>query len=167
MTKILSGPAYTALKEKADNFDLVVNSIVAKGEDLKPEDVTAEVIEAVISNDGGGACGNSGCAHKSNCGMQSEAKTCQLATSVTELEGTVETLSSTVTELTTERDTLQTRVEELEKLPGAKSVIKTPDANATGISAQEEIVAFAETHKGDTAAIAAKIVELGLNQKSK
>ena len=167
MTKILSGAAYTALKEKADNFDSVVNSIVEKSEDLKPEDITAEVIEAAISNDGGGACGNSGCPHKSNCGLQSEAKSCQLAASVTELEGTVETLNSTVTELTTERDTLQTRVEELEKLPGAKSVAKIAEGDATGLSAQEEIVAFAEAHAGDTALIAAKIVELGLNQKSK
>jgi hypothetical protein len=140
MTKILSSATYDALKEKADNFDKVINSVVAKNDDLKPEDVTLEVIEAAISSD-----------------VEDPA----LQSAVTTLEGTVEQLNGQITSLTTERDDLASQVAALSGLPGAASVSTAkPDAEASAVET-DDLVSFANEHKGDTMAIASKMREAG------
>jgi len=140
-TKILSLATYTALKEKADNFDRVVNSVVAKNEDLKPEDVTLEVIEAAISSD-----------------VEDPA----LQSAVSTLEGTVEQLNGTITSLTTERDDLASQVAALSDLPGAESVsIVKPAAEASAVET-DTVVEFANKNKGNTLAIVAEMEKAGL-----
>lgn len=141
MTKILSTAAYTALKEKADNFDKVVNSVVAKNEDLKPEDVTLEVIEAAISSD-----------------VEDPA----LQSAVTTLEGTVEKLNGQITSLTTERDDLASQVATLSELPGAESVSTAkPEAEASAVET-DTVIEFANKNKGNTLAIVAEMEKAGL-----
>jgi len=144
MTKILSSSAYAVLKEKADNFDKVVNSVVAKNDDLKPEDVTLEVIEAAISN-------------------EETAGDPAADTRVTTLEGTVEQLNGQITSLTTERDDLASQVAALSELPGAESVSTAkPEAEASAVET-DTILEFASKNKGNTLAIAAEMERLGLN----
>jgi len=141
MTKILSSSAYAVLKEKADNFDKVVNSVVAKNDDLKPEDITLEVIEAAILSD-----------------VEDPA----LQSAVTNLEGTVEQLNGTITSLTTERDELASQVEALSELPGAESVSTAkPDAEASSVET-DTVVEFANKNKGNTLAILAQMEKEGL-----
>lgn len=88
-----------------------------------------------------------------------------LSTRITELETEVQTLTETVTTLTTERDNLQTENAELRELPGAESV--TADKPAAELSAivTDDLLDFANKNKGNTAAIAAKMVETGFYKK--
>lgn len=141
MTKILSTAAYTVLKEKADNFDQVINSVVAKNDDLKPEDVTLEVIEAAISSD-----------------VEDPA----LQSAVTTLEGTVEQLNETITSLTTERDDLASQVAALSELPGAESVSTAKPAAEASAVETDTVVEFANKNKGNTLAIVAEMEKAGL-----
>ena len=145
MTKILSTAAYNILKAKAANFDAVVNALVENSEGVTIEDVTLESIQAAISFDD-----------------SSENRTER----VTELEATVGTLTTTVNDLSTERDTLKTENAALAALPGAESVIKTPKADANADDSADDMVAFAEKHKGDTLAIALEMKKRGLNKKN-
>ena len=143
MTKILSTAAYNVLKGKADNFDAVVNAVVASNDGVAAEDVTLETIQAAISND----------------------DVSESTERVTELVASVETLTTKVTELTTERDSLKTENVALAALPGAASVIQTPQADANADDSADSMVAFADKHKGDTLAIAAEMQKRGLTKK--
>ena len=140
MTKILKEATYDALKAKADNFDAVVNAVVANNDGLTATDVTLETIQAAIVNE------------VSDTNLER----------VTELEASVGTLTTKVTELTTERDTLKTENAALSALPGAESVIQTPNADANADDSADELVVFANKHKGDTMAIAQEMKKRGL-----
>jgi hypothetical protein len=141
--KWLKDEEHAALKAKADNYDSIVNSIVAKNESLQAGDVTVDVIVQAIENE--------------SAPEVDEAS----ATRVTELEGEVGTLTTEVEELTTERDALQTKVTALSKLPGAESINTVkPAAEATTVET-DELLLFAKEHAGDTMAIAAKMREAG------
>jgi len=149
MTKILSSAKYDALVAKAANFDKVVESIVAKNEDLKAEDVTPEVIEDAISNDEPAGEGAS-------------------AERVTELEATIATMTTEALTLTSERDamiverdTLKTENAALSKLPGAESVVTIPVAEASAATS-DTLVEFANKNKGNTLAIVAEMKKNGL-----
>ena len=142
MPKILGDAAYNALKQKADNFDLLAQSVAAKGDGVEASDVTLENIQAVIN-------------------AEETAGDDILQAAVTELEGTIETLNSTVTELTTERDALQTKVEALSALPGAESINAVKPAAEASAVETDDLIAFATEHAGDTIAIANKMREAG------
>jgi len=141
MTKILSTAAFTVLKEKADNYDAVVNSVAAKGEGVDAADVTLENVQAVIN-------------------AEESAGDSVLQATVTELEGAVETLNTTITELTTERDTLKTENEVLSALPGAESVVAIPEAEASAV-ATDTVLEFAAKNQGNILAIAAEMKKQG------
>jgi len=146
MTKILSTAAFNVLKEKADNYDAVVNSVAAKGEGVEAADVTLENVQAVI-----------------NAEVQEVDETASIR--VTELEETVGTLTTEKEELTIERDALQTKVKALSALPGAESITAVkPAAEASAIET-DDLIAFATEHKGDTMAIAARMREAGYGVK--
>jgi len=141
MTKILSTAAFTVLKEKADNYDAVVNSVAAKGEGVEAADVTLENIQAVIN-------------------AEESAGDSILQAAVTKLEETVETLNTTITELTSERDTLKTENAVLSALPGAESVVAIPEAEASA-TATDEVLEFAAKNPENFLEIAAKMREAG------
>ena len=147
-TKILSGATYDALKAKADNYDSVVSALVAKNEGTTAEDITLETIQEVIN---------------------AEETVCDpiAAERVTELEATVETLTTerdtlttAVDALTTERDTLKTQNLDLSKLPGAESVVAIPEAEASAATS-DEVLEFAAKNPGNILEIAAKMREAG------
>ena len=140
--KWLKDEEHTALKAKADNYDSVVNSILAKNESLKAEEVTPEVILSAIENEG-------------------EQADDTLSGRVTELETTVDNLTTEVEELTTERDALQAKVELLSVLPGAESITSVKPASESGAVETDDLLVFAKEHAGDTMAIAARMREAG------
>ena len=51
MAKFLKESEYNSLKGKADNFDMIVQSIIKANEGLKPEDITPQMITDAF-NDG-------------------------------------------------------------------------------------------------------------------
>lgn len=141
--KFLKDEEFEALQNKANNYDNVVNGIVAKNENLTAAEVTPEVILGVINDEGG----NDDSA---------------LSNRVTELEGTVETLTTTNEELTAENAELKETVETLSDLPGADSVTTVkPKAEATAV-ATDSVVEFANKNKGNTLAIVAEMEKAGL-----
>ena len=146
--KFLIDDVFASLKAKADNYDSIVNAVVAGNDSLTAEDVTPEVIQAAIENEGEHAPAN-------------DAR-------ITELEAEVQTLNTSVTELTTERDNLVTENASLRELPGADSVTAVkPEVEASTV-VTDDLLDFANSHKGDTAAIAAKMIETGfIKQKNK
>jgi hypothetical protein len=145
--KFLKDEQFAELKAKADNYDSVVNAVVTGNESLTAAEVTPEVILAALENEG----------------VQADDT---LSTRIIELEAEVQTLNDSVTELTTERDEFAAEADSLRLLPGAESVTASkPAAEATTVIT-DDLLNFAAEHKGDTAAIAAKMIETGfINQK--
>ena len=82
---------------------------------------------------------------------------------ITELEGTVSTLTTEKTELESTVATLTAEKEELMKLPGAESVTAIPESDSNPDEGADTMLAFAEKHKGDTMAIAAEMRKRNLN----
>lgn len=144
--KFLKDDEFASLKAKADNYDSIVNAVVAGNESLTAEDVTPEVIQAAIENAGDNADDT-------------------LSSQITQLETEIQTLNETITTLTTERDNLQTENAELRELPGTESVTTTKPATETSTIVTDDLLDFATKNKGNTAAIAAKMVETGFYKK--
>jgi len=141
--KFLKDDEFASLKAKADNYDSIVNAVVAGNDSLTAEDVTPEVIQAAIENVGDNA---------------DEA----LSTRITELETEVQTLNDTVTELTTERDELATEAATLRELPGADSVTTVKPAAEASAVETDTVLEFANKNKGNVLAIAAEMKKAGL-----
>jgi len=138
--KILSDAEHKKLKEKADNYDAVVNAVVASGEGITPEDVNPDVIAQALNTAGDDP----------------------------DSDTRVSTLETEVRNLTAERDNLKAEVEELRILPGSESVTtKKPLAESSAV-VSDELLDFANKNKGNTLSIAAKMVESGfVNTKLK
>ena len=138
MAKVLKEETYQALKSKADGYDAIVASIMKKNEDLKAEDITLEVIQEVISS-----------------GADSDN-----ASEITELKTKLENITSERDTLKTDLTNLTEENTELKKLPGAKSVTDEKPKADTGAEEDEDaILAFADKHASDTAAIISKMKE--------
>lgn len=139
--KFLKDDEFASLKAKADNFDSIVSAVVAGNESLTAEDVTPEVIQAAIENEGEQVLAND--------------------TRITELEAEVQALNETVTTLTSERDNLNTENAELRELPGAESVTTLkPTVEVTAV-VSDDLLDFSNKNAGNTRAIAAKMLESG------
>lgn len=140
--KCLKDEEHAALKQKADNYDAVVQSILAKNENLKAEDVTPEVIENALNDADGDDAGTS--------------------EKINQLQSKADNLQEQLNTVTGERDALQTEVEELRELPGADSVsTKKPKAEASAV-VTDDLLSFAQSNKGNTMGILAKMKEDGI-----
>lgn len=133
--KWLKDEEHNALKQKADNYNSIVQSILAKNEDLKEEDITLEVIEQALAG----------------------ADTAGTDERIEQLQSEVTSLTTKVDNLTTERDQLQTMVDELSELPGGESVSKKKAKIETSAIERDDLLAYAVSKKGDTVAIAEKL----------
>ena len=161
MGKFLTNSEFDALKMKADNYDAIVNSIIKSNDQIKAEEVTPEFI-------------NSALATSSDEGVSAEK--------IQELEGTIESLTKERDELKSANETLtsdldsekstnstlQSEVDELKadnealsKLPAGQSVAGKKGKQESNAALEDELLVFAQAHKGDTIAIAAKMQELG------
>lgn len=141
--KFLKDDEFASLKAKADNYDSIVNAVVAGNDSLTAEDVTPEVIQASIENVGDNADDT-------------------LSSQITELQTEIQTLTETVTTLTTERDTLTTENAELRELPGTESVTTSKPATELSAETTDTVLEFANKNKGNTLAIAAEMKKAGL-----
>ncbi|GEM_PF-247923 len=142
--KFLKDDEFASLKAKADNYDSIVNAVVAGNESLTAEDVTPEVIQAAIENVGDNA---------------DETLSSEI---ITNQQTEIQSLTETVRTLTTERDNLQTEVEELRVLPGAESVTTVKPAAEINAETTDTVLEFAQKNKGNTLAIAAEMKKAGL-----
>ena len=138
--KVLSKDEFTALDTKAKAYDAVVASILKANASLKPEDVTLEAIQEVISDSGSSAD-----------------------------DAEIDRLTTELATATSERDTLQTQVttlteenSKLKELPGAETVTEVkPNADGGAKETDDEVLDFATKNAGDTASIVAKMKETG------
>jgi len=142
----LSKDEFEKLTGKSTKHDALVASILKVNEGMKADDVTPEFIEEALT-------------------ASDNVKVDEtLSAKVKDLESKVETLNGTVTTVTKERDDLKSENAELRQLPGAESVsTEKPKAEASAVQGNE-LVSFLESNKGDTAAIAEKIVAEGLDK---
>jgi len=139
-TKVLSEKEYNALKTKADGYDAIVASIVGTNEGLKPEDVTLETIQEVISASG-----------SSDDNTEIDRLTAELATA-TSARDSLQTQVTTLTEENTQ----------LRALPGAETVTtQNPSADGGAKDSDNEILTYATQNAGNTLAIVAKMKEIG------
>jgi len=141
--KFLKDDEFASLKAKADNYDSIVNAVVAGNDSLTADDVTLEVIQAAIENEGDNADD-------------------LLSTRITDLEAEVQTLNDSVTGLTTERDELAIEAASLRELPGAESVSTAKPAAEASAVETDTVLEFANKNKGNVLAIAAEMKKAGL-----
>jgi len=143
--KWLKDEEYVALKTKADNYDALqtVDPVV---ETPEADEVIPEVVEPVVND---------------------EPETDQVAEQLTELQSQIETMTIQMNELVQERDALLALNSQLMDLPAVESVTATRPAAEASAVATDDLLEFAMAHKGDTVAIAARLVETGFYRKSK
>lgn len=137
--KFLNDSTYNEMKEKADHFDRIVDTVLENSESIQREDVTADsIIEA----------------------MQNENP----ETENSELQTQLDTATARVAELETELETSNARVAELEQELDETPAEQPATITAKGESSGEDmnIAKFADKNKGDTEAILAQAQKEGL-----
>ena len=136
--KFLNDSTYTEMKDKADKFDLIVNAVVENGEDIKPEDVTAEAIIQALQNE------------------TPEADDSDLQTQI-------DTLTETNSDLQTQLETANSRIAELEKeldeTPGAAPATITSKGEPN--AEKQDILDFAKKHADNPFAVLAEAEKQG------
>lgn len=137
MPKLLTDKQYGELKMGADNYAQVVSAIVASNSELKPEEITADIVSQMISQ-----------------------STTEKSASVAELESALATSETNLT-------TAQNRIQELETEnanllagPGADAAVISSDKETTAQTA--DISDFANKNAGDTLAILAECKAQGI-----
>jgi len=136
--KVLKTEQYNDLKAKSDAYNGIVASIVEANKDLKAEDVTLEVIRAVINNSANNA-------------------------EVTDLNEKLSTVTSERDNLQTQVNDLTEKNSKLSELPGAESITAgdKPESDAGAKATEDEVLDFATKNQGNTSAIIAKMNEKG------
>ena len=136
--KFLNDSTYTEMKDKADKFDLIVNAVVENGEDIKPEDITADTIIQALQNE------------------TPEADDSDLQTQI-------DTLTETNSDLQTQLETANSRIAELEKeldeTPGAAPATITSKGEPN--AEKQDILDFAKKHADNPFAVLAEAEKQG------
>lgn len=136
--KFLNDSTYTEMKDKADKFDLIVNAVVENGEDIKPEDITADTIIQALQNE------------------TPEADDSDLQTQI-------DTLTETNSDLQTKLETANARIAELEKeldeTPGAAPATITSKGEPN--AEKQDILDFAKKHADNPFAVLAEAEKQG------
>ena len=138
--KILTTDQFSALKDKADQFDKLAAHILENSEGITAQDVTAEAILDMLKPDEAEAGENE---------------------AVKEMKKQIQDLTVTLTAAEAERSKLQQEVELLRGLPAEEPTLKTP-AGDPRESSLEEVLNFARKNPGNTLAITQKLREIGL-----
>lgn len=154
--KFLNDKDYNALKAKADHFDAIVAHVLANGENIKAEDVTAETVIQSMQNDS-----DSEESELQQPGTESQTAASEPETNSEESE--VEETDDLQAQLDTANATIESlneRIASFNSAPAADPVAIAPKSDP---DAQEmDIAAFANKNKGDTNAILARAKEEGL-----
>lgn len=139
--KVLKDNQFNEIKEKAEKFDAIVAAMTENSEDIKAEDITAElIIEAMTPSEDG------------------------------KDSSEVEELTTQINTLTTERDALQQRAEtaearvsELEALPAEETAGgKTPKKSDMAESSLDEVNTFAKSHANDQISVIEMVRKSGI-----
>lgn len=138
--KFLKDEHFAALKQKSDNFDSIVNSILGKNPEMKAEDVTAEMVIDALNAESGD---------------NSDETLSALKTEISNLKNQVGSI-------TKERDDLQALNDELSELPGVKSLTKKVAKAESSAIETDDVLKFAQQNSGNTLAIAEKLKAEGL-----
>jgi hypothetical protein len=136
MPKILTDAVYTALKQKADNYDAVVTAVVGNGEGVTADNVTPDVIAEALNATG------------------ENVNTEELQTQLTAATQRAEAAEQRAQELEIENANLINSAGE--DTAGIDAKGGEPGA------APESIAAFADTNAGNTAAILTEMQNQGI-----
>ena len=151
MGKFLSTKELAELKAKADNYDAIVQSVMDGNKELKAEEVTLDIIQSAIS-------GNAGEEPE----VQSTERIKELESEVSKLKDEKSKVDIELESTKKDLDEAKSTIEELEELPGSESVsTKKPKAEASAV-VTDDLLSFAQSNKGDTTAILAKMKEEGI-----
>ena len=138
--KFLNDKDYNAIKAKAEYFDTIVETVLKNSENVKTEDVTAEMIIEAIE----------GSTSDDNSDVLSQLNTANER--VAQFKADLENANSKVAKLETQLKKANSRVTELEK-----EIEEIPGEQPAAISSKGEhnaekssVVDFANKHKGDT-----------------
>ena len=165
--KILTDSQHSALKQKADEYDKIVNAMISSSEGVDAAEVTSDVIiEAINSADHAGKTGED----------QAEALRSQVSTltgSNAALTAEKETLISEKDTLFSEKETLtrdletaNARIQDLEKEIDRTPAAEPAQISSTGDSHEEQdIVKFAEKNVGNPIAVLAEMKKQGFKIK--
>ena len=132
--KILKDDEYNSLKQKADNYDSVVNTVTANSESLSAEDVTPDVIAEALN-------------------ASTESDQAELQTQLNAAVARANTAESRVQALETENANLRSSA------AGEPAQVQT-EGEPSG--ERETIATFADNHAGDSKLIWQKAKEEGL-----
>jgi len=136
--RILTDNQFNDLKQKAEGFDKIVNTIVEASENVEASTVTADTVIEVIT------AAATPPEHDA-----SEDKTPELNARITQLESDIKTSQDRVTELEAE----------INQTPGAESAIITSTGEPSGKA--PDILDFAKKHEKDPFAVLAEAEKQG------
>lgn len=139
--KLLTVSQFNELKAKADSFDAIVNAMVGNSEDVKPEEVTSEVVIQALQGDG----------------TENED-------SSSGLQASLDAANERITELEDQLTASNSRVQELEKdldeNPAEQPATITAKAEASG--EKQDIVDFATKNADNPFAVIDEAEKQGL-----
>jgi uncharacterized protein (DUF885 family) len=154
--KFLNDKDYNALKAKADHFDTIVAHVLANGENINAEDVTAETVIQSMQTD----------SDSDDSKLQQSVTESQTASSESETnseESEVEETDDLQAQLDTANATIAALNEQIASFNAAPATDPGAIAPKSDPDAQEmDIATFADKNKGDTNAILARAKEEGL-----
>lgn len=139
--KLLKDDQYNVIKVKSDSFDAIVSAMVANSEDVKPEEITSEVIIQALQNGSTEGSDNTD------------------SSVVAALQKKLDAATAEVSELKQQLSTANTRIEQLEKdldeTPGDDSAEISVKSEVTG--EQPDIISFAKKNEDDPFAVIAEM----------
>ncbi len=158
--KILSDSQFNTLKQKADDFDKIVNAMISSSEGVDAAEVTSDVIiEALNSADHAGKTDED----------QVETLKSQISTLTdgnNALAAEKETLLSEKETLTSDLEKANARIQDLEKEIDGTPAAEPAQISSTGDSHEEQdIVKFAEKNLGNPIAVLDEMKKQGFKIK--
>ncbi|MEL7600585.1 MAG: hypothetical protein AAGU18_10880 [Proteiniphilum sp.] len=158
--KILTDSQHSALKQKADEYDKIVNAMISSSEGVDAAEVTSDVIiEAINSADHAGKTGED----------QVETLKSQISTLTdgnNALAAEKETLVSEKETLTGDLAAANARIQALEKEIDGTAAEEAAAISSTGDSTEEQdIVKFAEKNLGNPIAVLDEMKKQGFKIK--
>jgi len=135
MAKFLKKSEYDSLKAKADNYDLIVDSIVKTNEELKPEDITPQIIVDAFTE------------------SQTESS----------VQDELDKANGRIKELETENSTIPQLQEQIKNLKGVAAEQPGAISSKSEVGAEPKTLAdFGKENAGNTQAILGELKKEGL-----
>lgn len=135
MGKFLKESTYEALKAKADSYDLIVSSVVKTNEEIKPEDVTSQMIVDAFN--------------------ESHADS--------SIQDELDKANERIKELETENSTIPQLQEQIKNLKGSAAEPPAGISSKSEVGADPQTLAdFGKENAGNTQAILEKLQTEGL-----